>query len=132
MSGNASGTDFDVLPHSWMVGLSPDAANFFKYLLILVLYSIAMTLFNFLLAALVSEVGVAILISAVYALIPLYLTVSEHAHSISPPASIYSKWLSLDSSSTCLEFPPSFVGFNGSLPSNTPSKLSPSTKSVVG
>ena len=29
----------------WMAGLAPHAANFFKYLLILVLFTIAMTLF---------------------------------------------------------------------------------------
>jgi hypothetical protein len=28
----------------WMAGLAPDAAHFFKFLLILVLYTIAMTL----------------------------------------------------------------------------------------
>lgn len=49
----------------WMVGLAHAAENFFKYLLILILFSIAMTLFNFLLAALVPDVGVAILISSV-------------------------------------------------------------------
>ncbi|GAA5976278.1 hypothetical protein JCM5350_001403 [Sporobolomyces pararoseus] len=49
----------------WMVGLSRDAEHFFKFLLILILYSIAMTLFNFLLAAIVSDTGIAILISSV-------------------------------------------------------------------
>lgn len=49
----------------WMVGLSRDAEHFFKFLLILILYSIAMTLFNFLLAAVVSDTGIAILISSV-------------------------------------------------------------------
>lgn len=47
----------------WMVGLSPEAANFFKFLLILVEYSAAITLFNLLLAVLIPQSGVAILIS---------------------------------------------------------------------
>ena len=29
----------------WMAGLAPDAAHFFKFLFILVLYTLAMTLF---------------------------------------------------------------------------------------
>ncbi|KAF8531632.1 ABC-2 type transporter-domain-containing protein [Gautieria morchelliformis] len=52
----------------WMAGLAHDAAHFFKFLLILVLYSIAMTLFNFLLACLFRNGGVAILLSALTAL----------------------------------------------------------------
>lgn len=37
----------DVVNHStyWMAGLAPDAAHFFKFLLILVLYTLALTLF---------------------------------------------------------------------------------------
>ena len=50
-----------------MVGLAPTAAHFFKYLLILVEFNIASTLFNLFLAAALSNVGVAILISAVSA-----------------------------------------------------------------
>ncbi|KAI9452949.1 hypothetical protein BJY52DRAFT_1291187 [Lactarius psammicola] len=48
----------------WMAGLAPHAANFFKFLLILVLYTITMTLFNFLLGAAVSDGGLALLLSA--------------------------------------------------------------------
>ncbi|KDN41179.1 hypothetical protein RSAG8_07593, partial [Rhizoctonia solani AG-8 WAC10335] len=43
----------------WMVGLSPEAARFFKALLALVLYALAMTLFNFLLASSFRNGGVA-------------------------------------------------------------------------
>ena len=64
-----------------MAGLAPHAANFFKYLLILVLYTISMTLFvsvslswffflshvagkNFLVGSAISDGGLAILLSA--------------------------------------------------------------------
>ncbi|KAG8737551.1 hypothetical protein FRC10_008064 [Ceratobasidium sp. 414] len=50
----------------WMVGLSPDAARFFKALLVLVLFALAMTLFNFLLACVFRNGGVAILLSALF------------------------------------------------------------------
>ncbi|KAF8188323.1 ABC-2 type transporter-domain-containing protein [Pholiota molesta] len=52
----------------WMAGLAPDAVNFFKFLLILVLYSLCMTLFNFLLGTLFQNGGIAILLSALSAL----------------------------------------------------------------
>ncbi|PPQ88680.1 hypothetical protein CVT25_010114 [Psilocybe cyanescens] len=52
----------------WMAGLAPNAANFFKFILILVLYSLAMTLFNFLLGTLFQNGGIAILLSALSAL----------------------------------------------------------------
>ncbi|KAI9433892.1 hypothetical protein H4582DRAFT_2112687 [Lactarius indigo] len=48
----------------WMGGLAPHAANYFKFLLILVLYTITMTLFNFLLGAAVCNGGLALLLSA--------------------------------------------------------------------
>ncbi|KAH9022606.1 hypothetical protein EDB84DRAFT_1589511 [Lactarius hengduanensis] len=48
----------------WMGGLAPHAANYFKFLLVLVLYTIAMTLFNFLLGAAVCNGGLALLLSA--------------------------------------------------------------------
>jgi len=51
-----------------MAGLSPDAAHFFKFLLMLVLYTIAMTLFNLLLGTFFRNGGIAILISALSAL----------------------------------------------------------------
>ncbi|GAA5874149.1 hypothetical protein JCM1840_000367 [Sporobolomyces johnsonii] len=55
----------------WMVGLAHTAAHFFKYLLILVLFAICMTLWNFLLAAVISDVGIAILISSIINLFQL-------------------------------------------------------------
>lgn len=48
----------------FMVGLSRHADRFFKYLLILVEFSSATTLFNFLLACVFAQGGVAILISS--------------------------------------------------------------------
>lgn len=48
-----------------MVGLSPSAASFFKFLLILVEFNIATTLLNLLLAAAIDDSGIAILVSAV-------------------------------------------------------------------
>ncbi|OCF43567.1 hypothetical protein I317_02585 [Kwoniella heveanensis CBS 569] len=48
----------------FMVGLSHDAARFFKFLLIIVEFSLGMTLFNFLLACLFRHGGVAILLSS--------------------------------------------------------------------
>ncbi|KAH9978479.1 hypothetical protein BJV74DRAFT_138444 [Russula compacta] len=47
-----------------MAGLAPHAANFFKFLLVLVLYTICMTLFNFLLGSAISDGGLALLLSA--------------------------------------------------------------------
>ena len=69
----------------WMAGLAPHAANYFKFLLILVLYTISMALFvrlslspspfssfgshcsgkNFLLGSAISDGGLAILLSAI-------------------------------------------------------------------
>ncbi|WWD18512.1 hypothetical protein CI109_102964 [Kwoniella shandongensis] len=48
----------------FMVGLAHDAARFFKFLLIIVEFSLGMTLFNFLLACLFTHGGVAILLSS--------------------------------------------------------------------
>ncbi|WWC88700.1 uncharacterized protein L201_003613 [Kwoniella dendrophila CBS 6074] len=48
----------------FMVGLSHDAARFFKFLLIIVEFAMGMTLFNFLLACLFRNGGVAILLSS--------------------------------------------------------------------
>jgi hypothetical protein len=50
-----------------MVGLSSSAAHFFKFLLILLLYTLTTTLWSFFLAAAFTDVGVAILISSMYA-----------------------------------------------------------------
>ncbi|KWU44583.1 ABC transporter [Rhodotorula sp. JG-1b] len=49
----------------WMVGLAKDASHFFKFLLIILLFSICMTVWNFLLAAAIDDTGSAILISAI-------------------------------------------------------------------
>ncbi len=49
-----------------MAGLSPNAARFFKFLLILILFSLAMTIFNFLLACTFQNGGIAILLSALF------------------------------------------------------------------
>jgi len=48
----------------WMAGLAAHAANYFKYLLVLVLYTICMALFNFLLGSAITNGGLAILVSA--------------------------------------------------------------------
>lgn len=50
-----------------MVGLSSSAAQFFKFLLVLLLYTLTTTLWNFFLAASFTDVGVAILVSSMYA-----------------------------------------------------------------
>ncbi|SCV68407.1 BQ2448_528 [Microbotryum intermedium] len=49
----------------WMVGLTPDATHFFKYLLLLVLYNMTTAVLNFLLAAVIIDTGNAILISSI-------------------------------------------------------------------
>jgi len=51
-----------------MAGLAPHAANFFKFLFILVLYTLAMALYNFLLGTFFYNGGIAILLSALTAL----------------------------------------------------------------
>ncbi|WVR06377.1 hypothetical protein IAU60_003408 [Kwoniella sp. DSM 27419] len=48
----------------FMVGLSHDASRFFKFLLIIIEFSLSMTLFNFLLACVFRHGGVAILLSS--------------------------------------------------------------------
>lgn len=54
-----------------MVGLYPTAANFFKFLLILVEFNFATTFFNLLLAAAIRDTGVAILVSSVLNLVQM-------------------------------------------------------------
>lgn len=77
----------------WMAGLSPAAANFFKYLLILVLYSLAMTLYNFLLGTLFENGGVAILLSALSALYQMtFAGFFVHLSDI-PPVLRWLQWL---------------------------------------
>ncbi|CCM05760.1 uncharacterized protein FIBRA_07993 [Fibroporia radiculosa] len=77
----------------WMVGLAPEAANFFKFLFILVLYTLAMTLFNFLLACLFRNGGIAILLSALLALYQMtYAGFFVHLGTI-PPVLRWLQWL---------------------------------------
>lgn len=52
----------------FMVGLALSAARFFKFLLLLVLYSLAMVLYNFLLGALFTHHSLAILLSSLWTL----------------------------------------------------------------
>ncbi|KAG6816110.1 hypothetical protein H0H87_008567 [Tephrocybe sp. NHM501043] len=77
----------------WMAGLAPDAAHFFKFLFILVLFTLAMTLFNFLLGALFQNGGVAILISALTALYQMtFAGFFVHLNDI-PPVLRWLQWL---------------------------------------
>ncbi|KAI0333180.1 hypothetical protein GY45DRAFT_1320127 [Cubamyces sp. BRFM 1775] len=77
----------------WMAGLAADAAHFFKFLFILVLYTLAMTLFNFLLACLFRNGGIAILISALTALYQMtYAGFFVHLNDI-PPVLRWLQWL---------------------------------------
>ncbi|KPV72649.1 uncharacterized protein RHOBADRAFT_39255 [Rhodotorula graminis WP1] len=52
----------------WMVGLAATAANFFKFVLVLVLFALVSTVWNQLLATVIDDVGSAILVSAVVVL----------------------------------------------------------------
>ncbi|KZV99169.1 hypothetical protein EXIGLDRAFT_699586 [Exidia glandulosa HHB12029] len=77
----------------WMAGLAHDAAHFFKFLLVLVLYSICMTLFNFLLACIFSNGGVAILLSALTCLYQMtFAGFFVHLNDI-PPVLRWLQWL---------------------------------------
>ncbi|KIJ63345.1 hypothetical protein HYDPIDRAFT_41184 [Hydnomerulius pinastri MD-312] len=77
----------------WMAGLAHDAAHFFKFLFILVLFTLIMTLFNFLLATLFRNGGIAILISALTALYQMtYAGFFVHLDSI-PPVLRWLQWL---------------------------------------
>ncbi|KAH9935820.1 ABC transporter [Amylocystis lapponica] len=77
----------------WMVGLAHDAAHFFKFLFILVLYTLAMTLFNFFLACVFRNGGIAILLSALLALYQMtYAGFFVHLNSI-PPVLRWLQWL---------------------------------------
>jgi len=79
----------------WMAGLSPDAARFFKFLFVLVLYAAAMTLFNFLLACLFRNGGIAILLSALFNLfIMTYAGFFVHLNDI-PPVLRWLQWFSI-------------------------------------
>lgn len=76
-----------------MAGLSPDAANFFKFILILVLYSLGMTLYNFLLGTLFQNGGIAILLSALSGLYQMtFAGFFVHLNDI-PPVLRWLQWL---------------------------------------
>jgi ABC-type multidrug transport system permease subunit len=77
----------------WMTGLAAEAAHFFKFLFILVLYTLAMTLFNFLLATFFRNGGIAILLSALSALYQMtFAGFFVHLNSI-PPVLRWLQWL---------------------------------------
>ncbi|KAF6758758.1 ABC transporter [Ephemerocybe angulata] len=77
----------------WMAGLSPDAARFFKFLFILVLYSLGMTLYNFLLGTLFQNGGIAILLSALSALYQMTFAGFFVNLSDIPPVLRWLQWL---------------------------------------
>ncbi|KAJ7063611.1 hypothetical protein C8F01DRAFT_1133693 [Mycena amicta] len=77
----------------WMAGLAHDAAHYFKFLFILVLFTLAMTLFNFLLGTLFNNGGIAILLSALSALYQMtFAGFFVHLNSI-PPVLRWLQWL---------------------------------------
>ncbi|KAJ7778671.1 hypothetical protein DFH07DRAFT_876274 [Mycena maculata] len=77
----------------WMAGLAHDAAHYFKFLFILVLYTLAMTLYNFLLGTFFHNGGVAILLSALSALYQMtFAGFFVHLNSI-PPVLRWLQWL---------------------------------------
>jgi len=76
-----------------MAGLAKDAAHFFKFLFIIVLYTLVMTLWNFLLAIVFENGGIATLISALSALYQMtYAGFFVHLNSI-PPVLRWLQWL---------------------------------------
>ncbi|KAG8985416.1 hypothetical protein FRB90_004720, partial [Tulasnella sp. 427] len=77
----------------WMAGLAPDAARFFKFLLILVLFALAMALYNFLLACTFRNGGIAILLSALFNLFTMtFAGFFVHLDAI-PPVLRWLQWL---------------------------------------
>ncbi|THV02339.1 ABC transporter [Dendrothele bispora CBS 962.96] len=77
----------------WMAGLSGDAAHFFKFLFILVLYTLVMTLYNFLLGTFFHNGGIAILLSALSALYQMtFAGFFVHLSTI-PPVLRWLQWL---------------------------------------
>ncbi|KAG1819763.1 uncharacterized protein BJ212DRAFT_1342871 [Suillus subaureus] len=77
----------------WMAGLAHDAVHFFKFLLVIVLYTLVMTLFNFLLGTTFRNGGIAILLSALSALYQMtYAGFFVHLASI-PPVLRWLRWL---------------------------------------
>ncbi|KAG2351635.1 hypothetical protein BDR07DRAFT_1442893 [Suillus spraguei] len=92
---------FDVIPFAlyppsltyWMAGLAHDAVHFFKFIFVIVLYTLVMTLFNFLLGRYSANGGIAILISALFALYQMtYAGFFVHLASI-PPVLLWLQWL---------------------------------------
>ncbi|GAA5980169.1 hypothetical protein JCM11641_006936 [Rhodosporidiobolus odoratus] len=77
----------------FMVGLAATAAHFFKFLLILLLFAIASTLWNFLLAAAITDTGVAILISSILNLFQLAYAGFFLNLSRIPPVLRWLQWL---------------------------------------
>ncbi|KAJ7272947.1 hypothetical protein C8J57DRAFT_1178602 [Mycena rebaudengoi] len=77
----------------WMAGLAHDPAHYFKFLFILILYTLAMTLFNFLLGTLFHNGGVAILLSALSALYQMtFAGFFVHLNDI-PPVLRWLQWI---------------------------------------
>ncbi|KAJ7684484.1 hypothetical protein DFH06DRAFT_1073176 [Mycena polygramma] len=77
----------------WMAGLAHDPAHYFKFLFILVLYTLAMTLYNFLLGTFFHNGGIAILLSALSALYQMtFAGFFVHLNSI-PPVLRWLQWL---------------------------------------
>ncbi|BGP19648.1 hypothetical protein JCM10213v2_007744 [Rhodosporidiobolus nylandii] len=77
----------------FMVGLAATAAHFFKFLLILLLFAIATTLWNLFLAAAISDAGVAILISSILNLFQLAYAGFFLNLSRIPPVLRWLQWL---------------------------------------
>jgi len=76
-----------------MAGLAGDAAHFFKFIFVLVLYTLAITLFNFLLGTVFRNGGIAILLSALSALYQMtFAGFFVHLNSI-PPVLRWLQWL---------------------------------------
>ncbi|KAG2355762.1 hypothetical protein BDR07DRAFT_1425226 [Suillus spraguei] len=93
---------FDVIPLRiiptiavtyWMAGLAHDAVHFFKFIFVIILYTLVMTLFNFLLGTLFCNGGIAILLSALSSLYQMtYASFFVHLASI-PPVLHWLQWL---------------------------------------
>ncbi|GAA5899496.1 hypothetical protein JCM8208_000574 [Rhodotorula glutinis] len=77
----------------WMVGLAATAANFFKFVLVLVLFALVSTVWNQLLATVIDDVGSAILVSAVVVLFEMaFAGFFVHLSSI-PPVLRWLEWV---------------------------------------
>ncbi|KAJ7221642.1 hypothetical protein GGX14DRAFT_430547 [Mycena pura] len=77
----------------WMAGLAHEVVGYFKFLFILVLYTIAMTLYNFLLGTFFNNGGIAILLSALSALYQMtFAGFFVHLNSI-PPVLRWLQWM---------------------------------------